>query len=152
MIGLFVVGARRLEHLRYLAHDPLVARVCGLARLPTDRTVVNWLKQFTQEALQALVTLNSELLYEQLERLNLPRLTIDVDGTVVRTGCGQSPAQLARCPALGKAAMFTPSSAIRTSATRWFTQGIVSRRWIASVNGAISASTCSLTATMASSR
>ena len=86
VIGLFVVGARRLEHLRYLAHDPLVARLCGLARIPTDRTVVNWLKQFTQEALQALVTLNSELLYEQLERLDLPRLTIDVDGTVVRTG------------------------------------------------------------------
>ena len=48
--------------------------------------MVNWLKQFTQEALQALITLNSELLYEQLERLDLPRLTIDVDGTVVRTG------------------------------------------------------------------
>ena len=86
VIGLFVVGARRLEHLRYLAHDPLVARLCGLARLPTDRTVVHWLKQFTQEALQALITLNSELLYEQLERLDLPRLTIDVEGTVVRTG------------------------------------------------------------------
>lgn len=86
MIGLFVVGARRLEHLRYLAHDPMVARLCGLARLPTDRTVVNWLKQFTQEALQALIALNSALLYEQLERLTLPRLTIDVDGTVVRTG------------------------------------------------------------------
>jgi hypothetical protein len=86
VIALFVVGARRLEHLRYLAHDPLVARLCGLARIPTDRTVVNWLKQFTQEALQGLITLNSELLYEQLERLDLPRLTIDVDGTVVRTG------------------------------------------------------------------
>ena len=48
VIALFVVGARRLEHLRYLAHDPLVARLCGL--IPTDRTVVNWLKQFTQEA------------------------------------------------------------------------------------------------------
>ncbi len=86
MIGLVVVGARRLEQLRYLAHDPLVARLCGLTRIPTDRTVVNWLKQLTQEALQALITLNSTLLYEQLERLKLPRLTIDVDGTVVRTG------------------------------------------------------------------
>ena len=42
LIALFVVGARRLEHLRYLGHDPLVARRCGLARLPTERTVVNW--------------------------------------------------------------------------------------------------------------
>jgi hypothetical protein len=86
VIALFVVGARRLEHLRYLANDPLVARLCGLARLPSERTVVNWLKQFTQEALQAVITLNSELLYEQIERLGLPRLTIDVDGTVVQTG------------------------------------------------------------------
>jgi hypothetical protein len=83
---LFVGGARRLEHLRYFAHDPLVARLCGLARLPSERTVVNWLKQFTQAALQAVITLNSELLYEQIERLGLPRLTIDVDGTVIRTG------------------------------------------------------------------
>jgi hypothetical protein len=86
VIGRVVVGARRLEHLRYLAPDPLVARLCGLARIPTDRTVVNWLTQFTQEALQALITLNSERLYKQLERLALPRLTIDVDGTVGRTG------------------------------------------------------------------
>ncbi|MGH7364221.1 MAG: IS1380 family transposase [Candidatus Methylomirabilaceae bacterium] len=86
VIALLVVGARRLEHLRYLAHDPLVARLCGLARIPSDRTVVNWLKQLTQDSLQALIHLNSELLYEQIERLGLPRLTIDVDGTVIRTG------------------------------------------------------------------
>ena len=86
VMALFVVGARRLEHLRYVAHDPLVARLCGLARIPTDRTVVNWLKHFTQETLQAVITLNSELLYEQIERLGLSRLTIDVDGTVIRTG------------------------------------------------------------------
>ena len=86
LLALWVVGGRRIEHVRYLAHDPLVARLCGLARLPADRTVVAWLKQFTQEALRAVITLNSELLYEQIERLGLPRLTIDVDGTVIRTG------------------------------------------------------------------
>jgi hypothetical protein len=86
LLALWVVGGRRIEHLRYLAADPLVARLCGLARVPADRTVVAWLKQFTQAALQAVITLNSELLYEQIERLKLPRLTIDVDGTVVRTG------------------------------------------------------------------
>jgi len=49
VLALLYVGARRLEHLRYLAGDPLIARFCGLARIPTART-------------------------------------IDVDGTVVRTG------------------------------------------------------------------
>ncbi len=35
LLALFYVGARRLEHLRYLGGDPLVTRFCGLARLPT---------------------------------------------------------------------------------------------------------------------
>jgi len=51
VLGLLVVGARRLAHLRYVTNDPLFARLCGLSRLPSDRTVVNWLKQFTQTSL-----------------------------------------------------------------------------------------------------
>src|SRR5467141_3107582 len=86
VIALLVVGARRLQHLRYVAADALFARLCGLARIPSDRTVVNWLKQFTQASLRALARVNSELLYEQIQQLDLRRLTIDVDGTVIRTG------------------------------------------------------------------
>jgi hypothetical protein len=86
VIGLLIVGARRLGHLRYVAHDLLFARLCGLPRIPSDRTVVNWLKQFSQTSLGALMRLNSELLYEQLEQLQLRRLTIDLDGTVICTG------------------------------------------------------------------
>jgi hypothetical protein len=86
LLGLFYVGARRLEHLQYLAGDPLIARFCGLARLPTARTVSNWLKQFTQATLAPLVALNHELVVETLAACRLPRLTIDVDGTVVCTG------------------------------------------------------------------
>jgi hypothetical protein len=44
VIGLLLVGARRLKQLRYVAHDPLFARLCGLARIPADRTVVKWLR------------------------------------------------------------------------------------------------------------
>jgi Transposase DDE domain group 1 len=86
VIGLFYVGARRLEHLQYLVGDPLVARFCGLARLPTARTVSNWLKQFTQATLAPLVELNHDLVLETLGAWRLPRLTIDVDGTVICTG------------------------------------------------------------------
>ena len=86
VLSLFYVGARRLDQLRYLAGDPLLARFCGLARLPTARTVVNWLKQFTQATLAPLVQLNQDLVLDAITRLKLPRLTIDVDGTVVRTG------------------------------------------------------------------
>src|SRR5262245_62649056 len=45
LLVLFYVGARRLEHLRYLGGDPLVTRFCGLTRLPTRRTVADWLRE-----------------------------------------------------------------------------------------------------------
>ena len=48
--------------------------------------MVNWLKQFTQASLGALARINGELLYEQIQKLGLRRLTIDLDGTVIRTG------------------------------------------------------------------
>src|SRR2546425_2488085 len=86
VLALLYVGARRLEHLRYVAGDPLIARFCGLARLPTARTMGNWLRQFTQVTLAPLVQLNHDLVIDAITRLALPRLTIDVDGTVVCTG------------------------------------------------------------------
>jgi DDE family transposase len=86
LMALLYVGARRLEHLQYLVGDPLVRRFAGLARMPTARTVSNWLRRFTQETLRPLVQLNQELVLDTLARLDVPRLTLDVDGTVVRTG------------------------------------------------------------------
>ena len=47
LMALLYVGARRLEHLQHLAGDPLVRRFAGLARVPTARTVSNWLRRFT---------------------------------------------------------------------------------------------------------
>src|SRR5213080_3686617 len=86
VLALLYVGARRLEHLRYVTGDPLIARFCGLTRLLTARTMGNWLRQFTQVTLAPLVQLNHDLVIDAVTRLALPRLTIDVDGTVVRTG------------------------------------------------------------------
>jgi hypothetical protein len=57
-----------------------------LARLPTRRTVANWLRQFTQDTLAPLVALNRDLVADALARLQPARLTIDVDGSVIRTG------------------------------------------------------------------
>jgi hypothetical protein len=95
-----VVGARRLQHLRYLANDSLFARFCGLSRIPSDRTVVNWLKQFTQTSLRALMRLNSELLYEQIAKLGLRRLTIDLARVLsARDHRGLAPRLQSRSPA-----------------------------------------------------
>lgn len=86
LMAVFYVGARRVEHLRYLADDPLIRRFAGLARVPSGRTVSNWLKRFTQETLQPLIQLNREIALDTLAQLRLPRVTVDVDGTVVCTG------------------------------------------------------------------
>lgn len=39
LLALIIVGGRRLLHLAWHERDPLVLRICGLARIPTARTV-----------------------------------------------------------------------------------------------------------------
>jgi hypothetical protein len=110
LLALFYVGARRLEHLRYLSGDPLVKRFCGLARLPSRRTVGDWLRQFTQETLAPLTVLNRDLLTDALARLELPRLTIDVDGSVVSAPGLRS---------AGRSGASTPITGRTPATTRW---------------------------------
>ena len=86
MVGMLLVGARRLEHLQHVCDDPMLLRFCGLRRLPSRPTIVNWLKQFTAERLEGLSELNGALVHEQIERLGLSRVTVDMDGTVVQAG------------------------------------------------------------------
>lgn len=85
-ITLWISGGRRLRHVRFLADDPLVKRLCGLKTLPCDRSISRWLGQFTNDSLQALASLNSEIVEEKLKELNLSRITLDFDGTVLSTG------------------------------------------------------------------
>src|SRR3989475_10150549 len=75
-VGAPAVSGRRLAR----------ARFPGLARVPTARNVSNRLRRFTQETLRRLSRLNQELVLDTLARLDVPRLTLDVDGTIVRTG------------------------------------------------------------------
>jgi hypothetical protein len=86
LIGLLVVGGRRLEHLKYLATDPLLCRFARVRAWPTARTVSRWLKRFTMKSVENLMALNAAAVAQLLPRLKLNRLTIDVDGTVVSTG------------------------------------------------------------------
>ena len=86
ILALIVIGGWRVTHLAFVGTDPIVLRFTGLQRLPADRTVVRWLKRFSSEALLALETLIRELVHDQIERLKLPSLTVDLDGTVLRTG------------------------------------------------------------------
>ena len=86
LIGLLVIGGLRVSHLAFVGTDPILLRFAGLHRVPSDRTVVDWLKRFTPPVLEQLGELIRDLVYEQIERCRLSRLTIDLDGTVLRTG------------------------------------------------------------------
>jgi hypothetical protein len=86
LIGLLVIGGLRVTHLAFVGTDPILLRFAGLHFAPADRTVVRWLKAFTPPLLERLGTLIRDLVYEQIERCRLARLTIDLDGTVLRTG------------------------------------------------------------------
>ena len=86
LITLSLVGASRLRHVAYIGEDPLVQRLCELSQLPCDRTLSRWLKQFTNDSLQALVSLNSEIVFEKLKDLELATITLDFDGTVLSCG------------------------------------------------------------------
>jgi len=85
-IALWLTGGRRLRHIAFLSDDPLVKRLCELARMPSDRSASRWLRQFTNESLQALVALNSEIVTDKLKELGFPRLTLDFDGSVLTCG------------------------------------------------------------------
>lgn len=86
VVGLLVIGGLRVTHLAFVGTDPILLRFAGLHLAPSDRTVVAWLKAFTPPMLEKLSELIRELVYDQIERCHLTRLTIDLDGTVLRTG------------------------------------------------------------------
>lgn len=87
LIGMLVVGGRRLHHLEFLDGDPLIHRFCGLAILPSSRTVSRWLKKFQVRSVEALRRANAEMVAAVVStHLTTKVLTIDIDGTVLSTG------------------------------------------------------------------
>jgi hypothetical protein len=85
-IGLLLVGGSRLCHLRVLERDPLFLRFARLTRLPSERTLSRWLKTITAPFRERLNELLREVAYISLASCELRRVTLDLDGTVIRTG------------------------------------------------------------------
>ena len=94
LLGLLVVGGRRLRHLGFLQGDPLLQRFYGLKDLPTDGSVSRWLKRFTVGAEEALKTLNADVVAGVIGLLKA-RLSIDIDGRCC------APATRSAVPAVG---------------------------------------------------
>jgi hypothetical protein len=86
MIGLLIVGGVRLAHLRQLGADPLFLRFARLKRLPSERTVSRWLSQLTVHWRDRLQALMRDVAFATWEAAALSRVTLELDGTIVRTG------------------------------------------------------------------
>jgi hypothetical protein len=86
LLGLLIVGGRRLRHVDFLRGDPILHRFCSLAQLPSGQTISRWLGQFTEPLVDRLRRLNAEIVARVVLSLPIRTLTCDVDGTVLSTG------------------------------------------------------------------
>ena len=86
VVGLLLIGARRLAHVDFVRFDPILCRFALLRHLPHQRTLSRWLKQFTIRKVARLQRLNELVVLDTLRRTGVGRVTIDIDGTVVSTG------------------------------------------------------------------
>jgi hypothetical protein len=86
LIGLLVVGGRRLRHLAFVQDDPLFQRFCEVRLVPTARTVSRWLQGFTMTTVASLQAINTTVIARVLATLGVRTWTIDVDGVVLSTG------------------------------------------------------------------
>ena len=85
-IGLMLLGGSRMAHLEQFRLDPLFHRFTGLMRLPSERTFSRWLMSVSRSSQQRLRKLLRDVSFKTWSRGVLGRVTIDLDGTVIRTG------------------------------------------------------------------
>lgn len=86
VIGLLLIGGRRLVHLRELEADPVFLRFARFGRLPSVRTLSRWLKTVTGAYRDRLSELLRDVAFATWSHAELSRITLDLDGTVIRTG------------------------------------------------------------------
>jgi hypothetical protein len=81
-----LMGFRELRAIRYYADDPLVRRTLGLRRLPDVATLSRALAQADSKSVTHLHRLLRGLVVTRLAQLDLARVTLDFDGSVIGTG------------------------------------------------------------------
>ena len=80
-----LIGFRRLREVDYYRDDPIVLRLMGLRKLPDVSTISRALSQLETDGVEDVRQLSRSLVIEGLQREQLPRLTLDFDGSVQST-------------------------------------------------------------------
>lgn len=81
-----LLGYRELRHLSFYRDDPMVKRLLNLKKLPDVATVSRTLSTMDEESVSRYMTMVSHITLDRLEKLSLPRVTLDFDGSVISTG------------------------------------------------------------------
>ena len=80
-----LLGFRRLREVDYYRDDPIVLRLMGLRKLPDVATISRALSLMESEGVENVRQLSRSVVIEGLQREQLPRLTLDFDGSVQST-------------------------------------------------------------------
>ena len=80
-----LLGFRRLREVDYYRDDPIVLRLMGLRKLPDVSTISRALYQMENDGVENVRNLLRSMVIEALQREQLPRLTMDFDGSVQST-------------------------------------------------------------------
>jgi hypothetical protein len=80
-----LLGFRRLREVDYYRDDPIVLRLMGLRKLPDVATISRALSQMESDGVDNVRQLSRSIVIEGLQREQLPRLTMDFDGSVQST-------------------------------------------------------------------
>ncbi len=86
LVGMLLIGARRLRQIRYLGTDALLLRFAGLSRAPSERTLSRSLKKLGCKSWPELDRLSTATVHSGISPFQFARLTLDIDGSVVTTG------------------------------------------------------------------
>lgn len=111
VLAVLFTGGRRLRCINSLCGDPVVERFCSLRQLPTARSVTRWMKEFDNDSVIGLRRVNEELVGSLIRAMDLPRLTIDIDGSVLSTGLQTEGAKRGYNPHRRKVPSYYPISA-----------------------------------------
>jgi hypothetical protein len=80
-----ILGFRRLREVDYYRDDPLVLRLMGLRKLPDVSTISRALSEMDDQGVNNVRRLSRSLVVQSLVREQLPRITLDFDGSVQST-------------------------------------------------------------------
>ena len=80
-----LLGYRRIRDVQFFKDDPIVLRLLGVRCMPSVSTISRQLSTVDDRSIRGIERLQQNLVIEALIREQLPRITLDFDGSVLGT-------------------------------------------------------------------